>query len=119
MEDWESCQRTWERFSLLQRDDVVPYNLLTRLHLYRRDFDAAIATARASLALENDQPDEKLKLARALFWSGRFAEGKALSESLAGQNPDHLEIQRFWGELPHAVRGLHPSVASMGTCYRS
>jgi len=97
--DWEGCAESWSRLSALDSSDADALNLLTHLHLYRRDFEDAIRTASLSLALIPDQPEQSLKLARALHWSERYAEAKALTETLAAGYPDELDIQRFWAEL--------------------
>ncbi len=97
--DWEGCAESWTRLSALDGNDVYALNLLTHLHLYRRDYAEAIRTASRSLALRPDQPEQGLKLARALHWSERYAEAKSLSETLAASHPEDLDIQRFWAEL--------------------
>ena len=97
--DWEGCADSWSRLSVLDANDAYAQNLLTHLHLYRRRYEEAIRTASRSLALNPDQPVQSLKLARALHWSERYAEAKALTETLAASHPGDLDIQRFWAEL--------------------
>jgi tetratricopeptide (TPR) repeat protein len=99
MSDWEGCAESWKRLSVLDPQDAYALNLLTHLHLYRRDYDDAIRTASRSLALRPDQPDQSLKLARALHWNERYAEAKAMAQELAARHPGDLDIQRFWAEL--------------------
>ena len=97
--DWQGCAESWNRLSALDPNDAYALNLLTHLHLYRRDFEQAIGTASRSLALIPVQPEQSLKLARALHWSERYAEAKTLTETLARAHPGDLDIQRFWAEL--------------------
>ncbi len=97
--DWDGCAESWSRLSALDANDAYAQNLLTHLHLYRRNYGEAIRTASRSLALIPDQPEQSLKLARALHWSERYAEAKALTETLALSHPGDLDIQRFWAEL--------------------
>jgi tetratricopeptide (TPR) repeat protein len=97
--DWNGCAESWTRLAALDSSDVYALNLLTHLHLYRRNYDDAIRTATSSLALDSRQPEQALKLARALHWSERYAEAKLLAETLALDHPDDLDIQRFWAEL--------------------
>ncbi|HEY7818460.1 MAG TPA: tetratricopeptide repeat protein, partial [Vicinamibacteria bacterium] len=99
MADFQGCTASWNQLSALEPGDVDALNLLTHLHLYRGSYAEAIATASRSLALVPDQPGESLKLARALHWSERYGEAKALAERLAQSHPGDLDIQRFWAEL--------------------
>lgn len=96
---WDQCEAIWKRYRAAYPDRPDPYNLLTQLYLFKRAYRAAIDSADASLALAPDQPDEKLKRAKALFWDGRFDAAKREAEQIASQYPDHLPIQTFWGEL--------------------
>jgi tetratricopeptide (TPR) repeat protein len=97
--DWEGCAESWNRLSALDANDAYALNLLTHLHLYRRNYELAIRTASRSLALNPNQPDQGLKLARALHWNERYPEAKSLAETLAASHPNDLDIQRFWAEL--------------------
>ncbi len=97
--DWEGCAESWTRLSALDPNDTYALNLLTHFHLFRRNHEEAIRTATRSLALDPNQPEQSLKLARALHWSERYAEAKSLAETLAAGYPDDLDIQRFWAEL--------------------
>jgi tetratricopeptide (TPR) repeat protein len=97
--DWEGCTETWNRLSSLDENDAYALNLLTHLHLYRRRYDEAVGTATRSLAIDPDQPEQSLKLARALHWSERYAEAKRLAETLAASHPGDIDIQRFWADL--------------------
>jgi tetratricopeptide (TPR) repeat protein len=97
--DWQGCAESWGRLSALDPNDADALNLLTHLHLYRRNYEEAIETASRSLALIPDQPEQSLKLARALHWNERYAEAKTLTESLAARRPGDIDIQRFWAEL--------------------
>jgi tetratricopeptide (TPR) repeat protein len=97
--DWEGCTETWNRLSSLDANDAYAQNLLTHLHLYRRRYDEAIRTATRSLAIDPDQPEQSLKLARALHWSERYAEARALASTLAATHPGDIDIQRFWADL--------------------
>ncbi|MBI3608980.1 MAG: tetratricopeptide repeat protein [Nitrospirae bacterium] len=98
-ERWDRCEATWKRFAAAYPDQPEPDNLLTRLYLFRKAYPAAIETATASLKLSPEQPEEKLKLAKALFWDGRFETAYEQARSLSERYPAHLPIQFFWGEL--------------------
>jgi len=97
--DWQGCAESWNRLSALDAKDAYALNLLTHLHLFRRDYAEAIGTASRSLALNPDQPEQSLKLARALHWSERYTEAKSMTETLAARHPGDLDILRFWAEL--------------------
>ncbi len=97
--DWEGCAESWTRLSALDPNDAYALNLLTHFYLFRRNHQEAIRTATRSLALDPNQPEQSLKLARALHWSERYAEAKSLTETLAASYPEDLDIQRFWAEL--------------------
>lgn len=96
---WDRSEEIWKRYRAVYPDRPEPYNLLTQIYLYKRDYRAAIDSIEASLALSPDQPDERLKRAKARFWDGRFDTGRREAEQLATLYPDHLPIQTFWGEL--------------------
>lgn len=97
--DWTACTAAWTRYAAAHPDLSEPHNLLTHLHLERGDSAAAIASARASLGLDPDQPEQRLKLARALFRDGQFARARDLAEALALERRDDSAAQLFWAEL--------------------
>ena len=96
---WDLCEQTWRRYRAADPDHAEPHNLLARLHLFRKEYAAAIDSINTSLRIDPDQPHEKLKLAKALFWNKQYAPSKTLIETLASQYPENLPIQRFWGEV--------------------
>lgn len=95
--DW--CGEVWTRYAASHPDETEPHNLLTHLHLKLGEFGAAVASARASLRLDPKQPQQQLKLAKALHWNGEFAEARQLAEAVAKQGPDDLAAQLFLAEL--------------------
>jgi tetratricopeptide (TPR) repeat protein len=98
-EAWDACAEIWGRYAVAYPDHPQPHNLLAHLALKREDYKAAVASARSSLRLDPNQPQQRLKLAKALHWSGQFAEARKLAETLARENPDELPAQVFWAEL--------------------
>lgn len=96
---WDDCARTWSAYAAAHPDDAQAHNLLSRVALERKDYATAVAAARESLRLEPEQPAQKLRLAKALFWGGQFQEGRALAERVARDNPEDVASQVLWGEL--------------------
>jgi tetratricopeptide (TPR) repeat protein len=96
---WADCEKTWEQYRALYAAYPEPHNLMTHLYLQKRAYKRAIASIRKSLSLKEDQPEQKLKLAKALFWDGQFADSRGLLEQLVAQSPDDLPTQLFWGEV--------------------
>lgn len=98
-DQWDAAARLWRHYAEVYPNETQPYNLLTHLGLKRKDYALAVASARSSLRLDSRQPEQRLKLATALYRSGEFAEARALAESLARENPEAPSIQLFWAEL--------------------
>jgi tetratricopeptide (TPR) repeat protein len=98
-ENWDACAKIWGRYATAYPEHPQPQNLLTQLRLKRKDYAAAVDSARASLKLDAKQPEQRLKLARALYASGQFAEARPLAEAVAKESPDSQAAQVFWGEL--------------------
>ncbi len=96
---WDDCARVWRAYAAAHPDDAQAHNLLSRVSLERKDYATAIAAARESLRLQPDQPSQRLRLAKALFWGGQFVEGRDLAEAVARDNPDDVASQVLWGEL--------------------
>jgi tetratricopeptide (TPR) repeat protein len=96
---WDDCARTWRAYAAAYPDEAQAHSLLARVSLERKDYPTAIAAARESLRLEPDQPSQKLRLAKALFWGGQYAAGRDLAERVARENPDDVASQVLWGEL--------------------
>jgi len=96
---WDACAKVWRSYASTYPKETRPHNLLTHLSLKRKDYSGAIASARTSLRLDAHQPEEELRLAKALHWNGQFAEARSLAESLARAKPDDGAIQLFWAEL--------------------
>jgi tetratricopeptide (TPR) repeat protein len=99
VEAWDACATIWGRYAAAYPQHPQPHNLLAHLALKRRDFGAAVASTRTSLKLDPNQSPQQLKLAKALHWSGQYAEARGLAEKLARENPDDVPTQVFWGEL--------------------
>ncbi|HET7293278.1 MAG TPA: tetratricopeptide repeat protein [Vicinamibacteria bacterium] len=95
--DW--TKEVWTRYAAAHPDQAEPHNLLTHLYLKVGDFASAVTSARASLRLDPKQPQQRLKLAKALHWSGAFGEARTLAEAVAKESPDDLGAQLFWAEL--------------------
>ncbi len=93
------AEGAWKRYREIDSDRPDPHNLLTQLYLFKGRNPEAIASARASLELLPNQPDERLRLAKAYFLDRRFDAARSTAEQLAGDAPDHLPIQTFWGEM--------------------
>jgi tetratricopeptide (TPR) repeat protein len=98
-EHWDSCAKVWGRHVAAHPEDPQAHNLLTHFHLKRKEYAAAVASARNSLRLDPAQPAQQLKLARALFSNGEYTEARRLAEALARDNPEDLPSQVFWGDL--------------------
>jgi tetratricopeptide (TPR) repeat protein len=98
-EHWDECADMWERYASAYPDDPQPHNLLAHVHLKRKEYPAAAAEARFSLRLDPAQPATRLKLARALFAGGQYAEARSLAEAVACESPEDAGAQVFWAEL--------------------
>ncbi len=95
--DWAG--EVWTRYASTYPDRPEPHNLMTHLYLKQRNFEAAVSSARTSLGLDPKQPQQRLTLAKALHWGGRFGEGRKLAEIVAKENPDDLPSQLFLADL--------------------
>ncbi len=95
--DWAG--EVWTRYAAAYPDRAEPHNLMTHLYLKQKDYEAAARSARTSLGLDPKQPQQRLKLAKALHWSGRFGESWKLAEEVAKENPDDLASQLLWAEI--------------------
>jgi len=93
------CEQTWNRYRTAYPNHPEPYNLLTQIYLFKSSFKAAIDSSEDSLRLDPNQPGERLKRAKALFWDKQYEKARTAMETLSRQYPDNLSIQFFWGEL--------------------
>ncbi len=95
----DAAARMWQRYAAAHPKEAQPHNLLTHVHLKRKDYAAAVASARASLSLDPAQLPQERNLARALLGDGQFTEARSLSERLAREHGDDLDAQVLWGDL--------------------
>ncbi len=96
---WDLCEKTWKRYAKAYPTQPESYNLLTQFYMLKRSYKAAIDSITISLKLVPDQPAQKLKVAKALFWDNQFEKAKIYSQTIAAQYPKDLHIQFFWGEI--------------------
>ncbi|MBI3774004.1 MAG: tetratricopeptide repeat protein [Gammaproteobacteria bacterium] len=99
LQRWDDCQRAWDAFARAYPLSIEPHNLFTQFYLYRKDYRTAIAHATQSLNLVPKQPQQQLKLAKALYLDNQFYKADALARNLAAENPDNLNAQVFHAEL--------------------
>ncbi len=99
LEQWDDCERTWKRYLDEEPNSAAPLNVLTQFYVRRKDNDKALEFARRGLAMAPNQPEQQLRLARALFFTQQYQAAKSYAEDLARDNPQHYGIQYFWGEL--------------------
>jgi tetratricopeptide (TPR) repeat protein len=96
---WKQCEQSWRLYAECFPRSVEPYNLLSRLYLFRNRHTEAIAAAKQSLALDSNQPLTALRCAKACFTSGQYTSGKREIERLVEQYPDHPAIRKYWAEV--------------------
>lgn len=90
-------------YRLLLSEEPVPDSLLLELadvFEYRASIpDSAIAYLRAYLVRRPEDDDVRLRLARRLAWSGRFAEAEAEAESIVRGQPENVQAWALLGDL--------------------
>lgn len=99
LQRWDDCQRAWDAFARAYPRSIEPHNLFTQFYLYRKDYRTAVEHATQSLNLVPKQPQQQLKLAKALYLDNQFARARAIAQNLAAENPDSLDAQVFHAEL--------------------
>ncbi len=113
-----SREESWKRgVELAQKaialDEKLPEGHLTLalLHLYRKQYDQAIAEAEKAVALGPNNSDNLARAAQVMHYSGRFEEALALIKNAMRSNPyygtDHLRFLggalRFTGQHEEAI----------------
>ncbi len=101
---WQAARRGWSRdpardydrawelaIQSLQIDEGVAlaYALKSRLHVDRKEFDAAIAAGRQALELEPNNPDMYMNFAWRLMYVGQPAEALAYMDKAKRLHPYH------------------------------
>ncbi len=99
LEQWGACEKVWRRYAARFKGRPEPWNLLTGLYLRRSRYRQALATAATSLALQPDQPDQRLNLARAHLALEHYRTADRQARDLARAYPGHLAIQVFFGDI--------------------
>jgi len=71
---------------------------LALLHLYRKQYDEALAEAEKAVALGPNNSDNLVRAAQVMHYSGRFEEALALVKNAMRSNPYYwLDYLRFLG----------------------
>ncbi len=101
---WRDCSDVWARLIQLDPQAYEPHNLFTQYYLEQGDYRMAIAHAKRSLALNPEQPRQRLRLARSYYLNEQFAPARAIAAELAAAYPDDLPIQKFQAQLHSRYR---------------
>ena len=104
LQDWNKCEKTWRELADNNPQKADAQSLLTQLYLYIERYSDAIGSAKRSLALNDSQPDEYLRLAKAMLLSNQFKPVKALALQIANRYPDNQAIQIFYAETLTRMR---------------
>lgn len=100
-----SREESWKRGAELAQkaialDEKLPegHIALALLHLYRKQYDEALAEAEKAVALGPNNSDNLVRAAQVMHYSGRFEEALALVKNAMRSNPYYwLDYLRFLG----------------------
>ena len=107
---WQAARRGWSRepdaantqaWSLAEQSLAIhegvslAHALKSRLHVDRKEFDAAISEGRWALELEPNNPDMHMNFAWRLMYVGRPAEAVAYMEKAKRLHPHHPHLYFF------------------------
>ncbi len=101
----QSLERAAElahKAQVLDDASPCPYMLLETIHLWRRDYDRAIAYGEKAVALEPNHADATLQLARTLTYAGRPEETIELTKKAMRLSPYYPDL--YLGVLGTAYR---------------
>lgn len=84
--------------------DADALEQLATVQGWRGDYAASVRTWNAALALRPDSGDDRLGLARVLYWSGKHAEALAA----LGAGPKDAETEKLRADIGRAVEASHP-----------
>lgn len=117
-EDFEGCERTYERFIELFPEDSAGYNNLALVYKRQGQYPKEEGYYRLALALDPDDTHAMNNLAVNLAHQGRFDEAWALMDDLAVRTPGdpyaelhRAKIRAAMGEEEEAYRLLELALA--------
>lgn len=90
----DAAEAAWTAYARAYPALAEPHDLLAALHLDRRAWDAALAEARASLAIDPTAKGARLRHIRSLFGLGRIGEARQAAAALAADAPGDPQAQR-------------------------
>jgi tetratricopeptide (TPR) repeat protein/peptidoglycan/xylan/chitin deacetylase (PgdA/CDA1 family) len=91
----DEAEGAWKRYARTFPTLAEPHDLLAGLYLERRAYEAALAEARASLAIDPAPRGANMRYIRSLSGVGHIGEARQAAASLATRLPDDPQAQRL------------------------
>lgn len=83
----------WQRLVNIAPNEPMGYNLIAQVAVHDGDLTRAEELYRKSLALNPDQYEMRISLARVLLWSGKTEQASKDLRRLLDEDPDRLDVE--------------------------
>lgn len=96
---WEDCAAAWQTLAKVRPDDAESHDLLARVHLACRRYDAAAGEADRSLALSPRYRPARIHWIHACFGTGRLSLACAKAQQMVQETPGDLTAQTLLAQV--------------------